>query len=393
MTAHLIHYFLPIHYLYICSIILYLFLLTGYLFLSSYLSSLLLKVALCLLIFLPMNQYYVLILLGHPYSAQFFLVILLLLVLIRIRHRVEKTEILEFKSFYILLGWMLVAVTLYSLGIWVSEFSAIFLLIPVYYLIFDKTILNYLRRNFKSPWFFNLVFFPIALMIWYYNLRAEIKHHYWDQGYDSYFLTSYADVQKNIMYFLLKLKTSLLFQDVFAIENVFNMYIVLLTIFVIIARLRKPDSLSRKDWNLVNATLLVCAVSVLVMFFSYWNLLSEFCPRYYTPVYIAYCFILLFLLNKYLQKKYLRILVVLGFVYTTFGYTYNTIIRHHESGPFVRYGKFRDLPPGTLIASYWETHKINAVAIDNLQSLPYDHELIRMNNWKDEVLKSNDFYF
>lgn len=309
------------------------------------------------------------------------------------KYRIDKSEKLTFNSFIIMSIWLISSVTVYYLGIWVSEFSAVTILIPIYYIIYDKNTVKFLRINSRNIWLYVNVIIIITFLIGYYLLRAEIKRHYWDQGYDSYFVTNFNDVIRNFMFFTIKFKTSLLFQDVYAVENIFNLHIILLTILIIFIRIKKKKILIEKDLNIINATLLICIVSILVMFFSYWNLLSEFCPRYYTPVYLAYCFILLFLLDKYLQKKYLKILVLIVFTYTSLGHTYNTIIRHHEKGPFHRYGEFRHLPQGTLIASYWETHKINSVAIDNLQSLPYDYELVRMTNWKEELLKGNTFYF
>ncbi|MCE3277840.1 MAG: Fascin domain [Bacteroidetes bacterium] len=56
------------------------------------------------------------------------------------------------------------------------------------------------------------------------------------------------------------------------------------------------------------------------------------------------------------------------------------------------YGEYQKLPRGTIIGRYWDVYLINSVAIDSLQSLPFEGELIRNYEWRNLPLKETNFY-
>ena len=397
MVAFSLHKLIQIHYLYLCSLIQYLFLLTGFLILSKELKSLLLKLSLCALIFLPVNEYNALILIGHPYSSQLFAGSLFLFFLSLFSKHLLKNNTFGPKQFTISLLLSMGASTFFIIGIWISEFNAVLILIPITYILYVKNLRDIVQLHYRKPLFIMLgvLCFSFFLLGWLFYKQVKLSAVTVADGiYDKAFIDNIGDLWRNIAFYLPKLSTALFFKDPFPLENFFNWFLIALAVLTIFipGYFNKKNQLTKKPL-LVKALLVVCIASSVALFCSTWNFRSHFCPRYFTPVYIIFCFALLLILNYYDYRKWITFSITALFLFFCFGYCYTYVIKEKLKNPFELYGEYRNLPKGILIGDYWDVHKINSVAIDNLKSLPFDHSTVRNWDWKDELLSENNFYF
>ncbi len=394
MCAHWLGYILPIHPLYLCSIVQYLFLGTGFLILSSFLQNRPLKIALCALIFLPVNEYNGLILIGHPYASQLFAGSLFAFFLVRLRRHILMQEINDSHAFIKATVLGLGAVLFFLLGIWASEFSAVLAVLPLFYLAFDKELRDRILKQLRSAWFLLSaglsVLAPGGAVVLYKWMKGSALVT--DDIYQKQFIDNGADLAKNFGFFMERLKTTLLFRDPFPFENLFNWTLLVLGFTMIAAfflkkRMQRPG-LARQ----INFLLLMSILSCIALFFSTWNLRSSFCPRYFIPVYVTFCFALFLFLDGGAFKKIVAAVVSVYFVLNGLAYCYNNVISKKLPGPFEAYAEFNKLPEGTLIGDYWDVYRINSIAL-HLKSIPYETQTVRNLEFREDVLKNRTFYF
>jgi hypothetical protein len=394
MLAHWLHFVIPMHYLYVCSIVQYIFLTTGFVILAKFIKSPLLKLALASVIFFPVNDYNALILIGHPYSSQLFAGAIFIWFLYRLKNYLLRSESFGWKQLLISLSLSLGACLFYFAGIWVSEFNAILLLIPLYYVLFDKPLRSFLIRVSKN---IRIIFAEILTMgfaVLFYRFHLHYKKLFYNSdGYDSYFFTNLSDLKSIFSFFFHRLETTLRFRDRAVLENFFNWFILILTLVIIFFLIRVWKRIKTNCRHLIAAMIIVCTVSCILMFLSVWNLRSLFCPRYFTPVYVMYCFLLMLVFDLGSFKRYVRITLTILFMFFGFTYCYNTLISKKVPGPLTQFSDFRSLPKGTLIADYWQAYKINGIATDSLQSLPFDNGTVRNWDWREVPLAENNIYF
>ncbi len=396
MTAYGLRKIFPIHYLYICSIVQFLFLFTGFYILSREIKSSILKVCLCLLIFLPVNEYNALILVGHPYSSQLFAGSLFIYFLSLLRKYLLRNEIFGFYQFFTSLFICVGAIIFFTIGIWVSEFNAVLILVPIFYILFEKNLRLKILVQSRIPLFVVLeISWIIIILLGYFSYR-QIKLSAIQIPdsvlYNKFFVENLNDVKTIFDQFLINLKTTLFFKDIYTLDSLFNWFLVLLTIIIVLIRVIKKTKRRNGNATLINSLLLVVVASSLALFSSSWLLRVGFSSKYFTPVYIVYCFTLLLLFDQFQYKK-LQFISLLGFLFFTVLYCYNLVIKYTLEGPFKLYGEFRNLPKGTLIGDYWDVYKINSVAIDSLKSLPFDYSTVRTWDWRNESLAEDNFYF
>src|SRR5690606_26333601 len=129
--------------------------------------------------------------------------------------------------------------------------------------------------------------------------------------------------------------------------------------------------------NLQNALFLVVIFSSIALFFSTWNLRSEFSPRYFTLTYVIYYFALFLSFNNINGHKVLKTFIGITIVYFATSYSYIHYFTNNGPSVFKLYNEFEKLPKGTLIGDYWDVYKISSVATENIEPLPYDHLTVR----------------
>lgn len=383
------------HLLYVNSFVLYLFLITIFVFLSKQLNSYFFKIALCTLIFFPIGEYRALVLIGHPYFSQLLSAIFFVYFLHKLKEHLINHSIFNKAVFLVAVLFSILSIIFYFIGVWISEFNLVFILIPLFYLIFDKSLQNILIKNIKNSWF---IFYTLTTTIIFFLgllLIKTIKEYSNDDHvYDNPFINKFDDLYLNIEFFLAKLKGTLLFKDDSLTESLFYWSTIFFTILVILLKTQKLKNSKTTfiNANLQNALFLVVIFSSIALFFSTWNLRSEFSPRYFTLTYVIYYFALFLSLDYCALNKILKLLIGVIVIYFATSYSYIHYFTNNGPSVFKLYSDFKKLPKGTLIGDYWDVYKISSVAIDNLEPLPYDHMTVRNWKWKNELLNNERFY-
>ena len=383
--------------IYLCAVVHYFFLFIGFIILSRLLSNHLSIIGMCAIIFLPVSEYSALTMIGHPYSSQLFAGTLFLYFLARLRNSLLKNQIENKNRLLICLAFTFFALMFYFLGVWVSEFNALLVIIPSYYLLSDKELKKSMATSFKFLWFKLLAFLTtivgIVGCILYFSAKSFASIISTD-NYNHFFITKTTDICKNFSFFLAKLKTSLFFIDDAFVGNLFNW---MLIVFILLSFYKKKSTLimfSDEAKILFNSLLLFCVISSSLLFLSSWNFRSEFSPRYFTPIYIVFCFATLFFLDKSnasnrFEKLFFPAAIFLCCTVNCFQAAINK--------PFLstmnKYSDFKNLRPGTLIGDYWDVYKVNSIAFKNLKSIPFDKGMVRNWAWKEDALSAYNFYF
>jgi hypothetical protein len=392
MSASFLGTFIKIHYLYLCTIVQYLFLFTGFLVLSRPLKQKVLKVALCGIIFLPVNEYNALILIGHPYSSQLFTGALFILFMHLLRKNILQSSSSQM-DFLKGSAFGFAAILFFFAGIWVSEFNAVLALMPVVFLLGDKELRKSIASQIKKKQALFLLFLMAASFILLTIVYIHTKNMFLaDAYYNKMLIDNWVDLKRNIDFFIQKLTTALFFKDKMILENFFNWFLIAFSGFLFIRGYNKSTSGSATLFS--KSLIITCIVAILLLFLSRWNLRSEFSPRYFTPVYILFCYYLLVKADQIKGKSIPVLSCATGLLFFSFSFCYtHEISRADRKTPMEKYGEFTRLPRGTLIADYWDTYAINSIATDNLQSLPYDHLMVRNWDWRQEALNQENIYF
>ncbi|MCW3103489.1 MAG: hypothetical protein JWO09_1929 [Bacteroidetes bacterium] len=389
MLASLMGKLIPLHYLYICSIVQYAFLLTGFAFLASLLKSRVLKVALCAVILLPVNAFNYLILIGHPYAAQLFTGCLFIYSCALLKRYLLANARFGMREMILALLISGMAILFFLAGVWVSEFNAVLMLIPAVHVLFEKQLRARILAGLRNVYFIVFSAASFFLLAGGYLLYKRLTiSAVADSVYDKVFIDNKEDLAHNVSLFLEKAGATLLFKDGLFYQDLFYWFLIVVSVMIFILMRGK---LRKTVFN--NSLLLVCIVSTVALFFSTWNLKGNFSPRYFVPVYIVFCLSLLLFLDAPEHRKWFRNIVAAAFVFFGCRYCYDEVISRHLPGPFEQCGEYAKLPKGTLFGDYWEVYKINSVAIDNLQALPFETLSVRNWDWKEIPLAETNFYF
>jgi hypothetical protein len=388
VVAHPFGALLQIHPLYGISVVHYLFLYTGFLLLALQLRQWPLRLALFALIFLPLNEYRALILIGHPYSSQLFLGALFLLALAALRQQIisERAEDARFTGRAILL--LIAAQLCYLGGIWVSEMSAALAVVPAAVIVLDGPLRKALWNRLKKPAFLPVPLAALLLLLLsiplYLHLRTSSDAA--DAVYDRTFLDSWEEIGRNVDLFLAQLRQSLLLQDTFLTDNLFNWFTILLVLVLLAVR---PQERVRRD-AFEPALWLLCILSTIALFHSAWNLKNGFLPRYFTPLYVLFFFLLLRALER--RPRWLQLAAATGIIAFSLTYCWQHVARFHAPGPLKAFSELGQLPHGTLIGDFWDVYKLASVYPDKLQALPFETNTVRNWSWRHEALAAENFY-
>ncbi|MCO6499615.1 MAG: hypothetical protein J5I47_04450 [Vicingus serpentipes] len=383
---------LNIHLLYISTITLYLFLLISFAILSKHIAHNSMKIALFSLIFMPLGEYHALILIGHPYCTQLLSGVLFIYFLYHLKHYMLSQNSFNKKTILISSGLITLSFLFYFVGVWTSELNLVFILIPFFYVVFDKPTFDFFKRNFKNVWLYFFLCYGGGLLILCLWGAKKIKtYSVEDAVYDNPFLTNYSEIKTHFQFFLNKLKTTLFFRDTATVENFFYWFLITLVILLVVRFIKNPKINFHKI-QLHNALFILTLTVIIMLFFSRWNYRSEFAPRYFTPIYIPFCYALIILFDKPLFTKKLKTIIAIVFFLLPMSYCYSNYMGKQTESALKKLEDYTLLPEGTLFGDYWEVYKIASVAIDNLYPLPYDHLSVRNYAWKDKLLLQNNFY-
>jgi len=400
--TYIIGKIIPIHPLYLISIVQYSFLALSYKIISDFLKNNISKLTLAILIFLPItmgdshnDSYNALLLIGHPYSSQLFTGVIYIYFLSLLKKTFLSTLTLNNGTLLICTLYSFFATLFYLLGIWVSEFNAILILIPVYHILITKEIFKIIKLNLRKFQFWIFTTFTFLLHIISYLSYIFIKSFSKnDFLYDKAIIDNFADVNKNFSFFINKFIKAILFKDSYFPENLFYCTLLIISGLIIYKKIRKKFIFTYNQKNTINALLITTSLSIIFLFLSTWNLRSEFIPRYFTPVYIIFCFTIIYIFDiQYFSKKSFIYAFMFLLMFSSFSNLYKYFIFKDLKSPFEKFNEFCKLEKGCLMGDYWRVYAINAVAVKNLSCLPTDDTSVRNYNWRNEMLKENNIYF
>lgn len=144
-----------------------------------------------------------------------------------------------------------------------------------------------------------------------------------------------------------------------------------------------------KLFSAINITVLIAFI---MLFFSTWNLRSEYCPRYYTPIYFLFVIALLVAVNEKLNRTSTTIIGIVVVSYS-FLYNYNYLKDKPSEGALTKYNEFESLPKGALIAGYWDSYVIASVAYKNLTPIPFHDQFVRNDFMIKKTFRNSNYYF
>jgi hypothetical protein len=386
LITHLFLKVIPVHPLYMISIVQWLLLLTPALIISGLLKNLWLKLCVFIMIFLPISENYYLLLIGHPYAAQLFCLSLYLLFfkkfvdLFFLSPQWGRNEKLS-------LWYLVLAEIFLFLGIWVSDLSLLFLLTPVFYIFLNRK--SYTLQDSKTKVIALAIEILLFLLLAQKIIEGFKKYGQADAFYNKMFISTPEEISAQFRYLFIRLSETFLFLDDRIIENLFFYFVILSTILIIMLCRNKHSNSAR--W--INPLLLTGLIGFIVLFFSSWNFRSEYSSKYYIPVYLSIGSGLLILIDSRISK-------IAGFYFfAAYGFlslysVYLSVIQYHRLKPLEKFGEFASLPNGTIISGYWDTHMINAICPYNLNAIPFQDQPIRNWKWKDAILDTTQhFYF
>ncbi len=389
IIAHFICSIIKVHPVYVVSVVHYLFLFIPFLIISQLITNKWLRISLLGIIFLPFNSYNALLLIGHPYSQQLFCGTLFILFFLKAEMHLVRTsgQLLVKYDLLKITGYLGLSIVFYILGIWVSEFNFILALFPLVYIL-KRAKQYYTILGLKH--LFTLLSSCILMFYfafkWYAYTKAVSVN---DELYNKAFFFDKAGISKQYDFMMKQVSSVFYFEGK---ETFFQNTIYIFLIFILLFLIFQRKQLNKAGALHPLALVVISISSCIVLFFSFWNLRSEFCPRYFTPVYLTLSIAIIIYLDR-VNNYFIKPLFCVVVLFQCSWYSYYYLIRQHDTSPYKHYADFSQLPKGVLFGDYWEAHLINAVAIDNLQSINFQDEVVRVYGWRDTVLNAKKFYF
>jgi hypothetical protein len=373
VTSVFIKLFDNVHPLYLISMVQWIFLLIPTILISRYIKQQWLRVAFFVFIFFPFNEYFILLLPGHPYSAQY-LCGTLSVYFLNLYYK-ESAGVTKRTAFFIL------GLLFYILGAWSSEFNLILLLIPAVYLLKERGLRGAIK--YVVP---GLVLFASAI-VFIKLLKANSPT---DQFYDQTFFNDRNSLSKQFSNLATRFKETFLFGDGLLSRNL--NYFVLIILFVFTWRRGRKTSLHIS--KLVQPLVITAIVAFICLFFSTWNLRSDIAAKYYIPVYVMLlCAWMLYADAIHVRKLSIAVCATFILISVVSLFEDKYVIKEHPGGPIKNFNEFQALPQGTLIGHYWDVYLVNSVATKNLKAITYQDQIGRNHDRAADLMRANRFYF
>lgn len=379
------------HPLYIISIVHYLLLLISCLLLSKFTSNYFIKLSIYTIVFFPFSDYRAIIFIGHPYSVQLFCGSIFIYTLIKL-YRKSSALLYNEDNDPKYLNYSFVSIICalsFSIGFWASELNAVLILIPFFFVIFElRYFLNSLKLRFVQITLGIIAITTSILLRVFFVMKNTFPK---DEMYDHPFFFTKTKISQQYNFFKVRFLNFLSFGDNQPYDN-FYYYLVFTVIIIYIVLCRKQIKNNLQFNSLFNSINLTVLITFIMLFFSTWNLRSEYCPRYYTPVYFMFFIALLIAINKFLNKK-ITTLIGLVFIFYSLLYNYYYLKGKPSEGVFNKYSEFQNLPKGTLIAGYWDSYVIASVAYKTITPVPFHDHLVRNGFMIEDAFSNSNFYF
>jgi hypothetical protein len=359
------------------SLALYFTLIFGFYFFQSFLKSYSLKVVLCLAYFMPLALFNNQVFLGHPYPGQL-LFIGVTLYLLRELRRAKSHRQLMISSFA--LGLCFVG------SVWMSDISLA--LFPFYLIFFlldkgkpdsgEEYLAWKVKRLDFAAWYCVV---PLLLSLFLGNtlLSSAKEGAISDPRYAEIFANK-NEIRQAIVLFLNSIQESLMFR----VNNVlvsFQTLVFCMALFVglFFSIKMKDKSKQLRSYAFLGMTFFL----LLLLLASNWVNLFRHDLRYFTIVYILFVCGLCYLWDS-LEAKirkvgivFLSLAVVLGSIHFTLSHTKDFSHTKKEIRFRVLKEEARNLPPCTLIGTYWNGYNLASTRPKDIIAVPHDGHYAR----------------
>ncbi len=387
----------PIAPLILCAIVNQLMLLTTILISQSFLKNNFSKILIAAVLLFPFYTYRAILLIGHPYATQLFLISISIFILSKVHAKILKgvytLNILETIKIQI-------AVVLFFLSVWVSETSAINAFYIICFLIvYRNEYFKFINGNrskiifLLSVSFFILICCSGIAFYFYSKSLAPI-----DQLYDHFFITDASQISVQFS----NLQNE--FISVFDFNNfdflIFSFYflivsLVLYQLFDFFKRVLNKQTLNY-PLLILNLTNMLFAV---ILFFAHWNFLFQFDPKYYIlNYYLFFLATLIFFENKKPDGRivfnfYLIIMfsILLGGNYKLINNLQSAFqIKKNAAVKIVKYIK-----NGAVMSdNYWVVYLVNSYSPNDIIGIPLPEKgIVRNEHERYTFLQMNNFYY
>lgn len=375
------------HPLYVTGTLNYLFLLAGFFLLARYLRTYIQKILLAIFIFWPLTGFHFLVLIGHPYAAQLFLLALAALFFER------AGGWLLAGSF----GRVLLHITLFfvafTLSVWVSELSGMLAVLFLLLALFDKEIL----KEIACIWHEARKYFVLGGIYLVVLILASYRFYVWtksnapvDPEYDRIFIDTGAEISQQWKWMMEDITFRLGHTDKDWSWTVFYYALLLAGVLLFVQFIQR---VMQKQVQKPQLALVLCLLTGCIMlFFSVWNYRFSFDVKYFTPLYVLLVFYYLYSVS-YSKKWIGRTVLVLSCVSALGALADNKrVLGMTNFNVAKELSPFSKLPEGGMIAGYWLAYRVAAFGPDNLLAVPIDVHYVRNAHQVEEVLAKERIY-
>lgn len=379
-----------VHPIYLISIVHYLLLCASCYLLSKFTTNYFIKLSIYCVVLFPVSDYRAIYFIGHPYSVQLFFGSLFVFTLYKIYWKAKDVSIEEREesNYFKYILYSVICAFSYSIGFWASELNAILILIPFFFVLFEwKFLIKSIKFRFVQVTVGVVLLVTALLLRVFFVMKNTFPK---DETYDHPFFFDKAKIIQQFNFLKTRLVNLVTFGDNQPLDNFFYFLLFsVLLVYLFSHRKKMKNPLFTKLFSAVNITILIAFI---MLFFSTWNLRSEYCPRYYTPIYFLFVITLLVSVNEKMNKIETTIIGIVIVSYSLY-YNYNYLKDKPSEGAITKYNDFKNLPKGTLIAGYWDSYVIASVAYKNLIPIPFHDQFVRNDFMIKKAFRNSNFYF
>lgn len=388
LCAYILKILIPISAVLAISITHYIFLLVSFVFLSTFIKEIILRVILACFIFLPIGDFNFLILVGHPYSSQLLIGCMFMYYLNKLNCLIKENQdsVSNFKTK--LLFYSLMSNVLLSISIWISEYSIILLLFTLIFLVMNSDTRGRIIKMTKTKLgagviSINIVFGFFGLTLYNY---AKNTASFQDTTYEYLFVRKLPHFIQNATTVIDRIQATLSFRNGENLEGIFFLGFTLLILLFLTYLIIKSNTLKAKKYA-IHSIVYTIILGILLLFSSIWMYKNNIRTQYFTPLYILTIVGILIWIQQIKPRIIYKLLMVI-FVFTCS--ILNSIEYLKTPSKINSFSDFKTLNKGILMGDFWTVYLAATASPDSLTPVPYEDQTVRNHSWVDEIFSTNE---
>jgi hypothetical protein len=371
-------------------------LLLSFLILAGHLKKYINKLALCMVMFIPLPSLLVYVYIGHPYVAQFFIFCSILYCHFLLVRNPGYTSLQR---------WLLVISSTFLgiVAIWVSEVSVVFIfcysICLAASLLFKGKIpgvtIEKRALTFKRSLFYTsavLLAGALGLAFLYYAKTNAARQ----EGFSTWFV-NFPTFTKSVNDFISAYLKSLQYQTsdfYICTHNIVMSVVLLFILFISVKRIitRKSRFLFLPGLFFLNAFF-----SFFFLLSSNWVASNDYDLRYFIYSYLFLAFFVIFYIDSISEGplRFSSLLLIMVFILTSYrswehqNINYKGDVRNFS---LKKVNSFSSLRGGGIIGDYWFSYILAINSEFNIVATPHDRSFVRKPELIDSVFKRKDIY-